>query len=205
MSIFDQIKIADDLETAAIDTLNLWFHTYTREYELQAGLLRDSFPLPRAFITSERLDREDADQLPAVVVVSPGLWEKPRQEGSGQFRAKFSLAIGIFVAGQDRTTTKRLLRVYCGIARTIMLQKQSLGGFADGTTWLDESYDDAFQFTDTQTVGAGQVVFAIEVAGVVNRYGGPPTPIPPDPDTQPGSDWPTVEEHTETVRLLPNV
>lgn len=86
-----------------------------------------------------------------------------------------------------------------------MLQKQSLGGFADGTTWLDESYDDAFQFTDTQTVGAGQVVFAIEVAGVVNRYGGPPTPIPPDPDTQPGSDWPTVEEHTETVRLLPNV
>lgn len=206
MSIFDAIKVADDLEQSVITTLELWFPVYIRELELQQVIPQDSLPLPRSFLTSDKVDKEAADQLPAVVVVSPGLaGRRPMQEGDGSFRVPFSIGVGIFVAGNDRTATKRLIRLYTAICRTIMLQKQSLGGFAAGTSWLDESYDDAFNTTDNQTIGAGQVVFEVEVDGAVNRYGGPAIPFEPppapDPDTQPGSEWPLVQSVSAVVEV----
>lgn len=202
MSIFNAIKIADDLETATRNTLEKWFKTYLRELELQQAEGEDVYPMPTKFLVAERFDQESSDTLPAIVVVSPGLSRAPRQEGDGTFRCFFSIGVGVFVAGKDRASTKRLVRVYTAICRTIMLQHQSLGGFADGTTWLDESYDDNFHFSDTETIGAGQVVFEVEVAEVVSRYGGPGLyvpPVEPDPDTQPGSDWGEVETTTITV------
>lgn len=206
MSIFGAIKIADDLEMATRDTVQKWFKTYLRELELQSSEVQDVYPLPLRYLVSEHLDQESADALPAIIVVSPGLSGKqPRQEGDGSYRCFFSIAIGVFVGGKDRQSTKRLVRVYTAICRTIIMQHQSLGGYADGTTWLDESYDDNFRFTDTETIGAGQVVFEVEVAGVVSRYGGPalyqePEPEP-DPDTQPGSEWPQVVTVIPTVTV----
>lgn len=206
MSIFDAIKVADGLEQAAIATIEAWFPVYARELQLQRSDPQDAYPLPRSYLTADKVDREDADQLPSIVVVSPGLsGNRPLQEGDGSFRCFFSIGIGVFVSGKDRTSTKNLVRTYTAICRTIMLQKQSLGGFADGTAWLDESYDDDFNFSDTQTIGAGQTIFEVEVAGVVNRYGGPAVyggpPPNPDPDTQPGSEWPLATDVSAAVKL----
>jgi hypothetical protein len=203
--IFGDIIIANQLEAAVIATLESWFPTYIREVELQSqsaqygdNIPTDALPLPRSFITTDKIQRENTDQLPAIVVVSPGLspHNRPQQEGDGTFRVPWAVSVGVFVSGQDRTSTKNLIRQYTGIARAIMLQKQSLGGFADGTTWLDESYDDAFAFVDQETIGAGSVVFEVWVAGVVNRFAGPAVyggTATPDPDTQPGEQWPPID------------
>jgi hypothetical protein len=203
LSIFDSITIGDQLEQAVIDTLDLWFATYLEEYELQAGQIANpgdplNHDLPAAYLKSDQLDREAANNLPAVVVVSPGLSgrQSPLQEGDGSFRAFFSIAVGVFVGASDRADTLKLVREYTAIIRTILLQKQSLGGFSDGAGWLDESYDDHFDFTDDQTVSAGQVVFEFEVAGFVNRFAGPtgdPSPA------QPGSSWPLADTVIATV------
>ena len=202
--IFGQIISANELETAVIDTLNSWFKTYARELEIQLDLPQDALPMPRSFITVDKIDRGNKDQLPSIVVVSPGLAGKaPKQEGDGTFTANFSVGVGIFVSGRDDVSTKNLVRWYASIVRAIMLQKQSLGGFTSGgVTWLDESYDDNFQVTDNLTVGAGELVFDISVVGVVNRVGGPPYPIPPDPDTQPGSQWPTANTVEAEVEMM---
>lgn len=206
MSIFDAIKVADSLEAAAIATLESWWPVYTKEVELQSGLAPGTIAQPKSWLVANDLDHETADALPAVVVVSPGLSGRtpPKQEGDGSFRCFFSIGIGIFGGADNRKNTNRLTRLHTAIARTIMLQKQSLGGYADGTSWLDESYDDNFPFTDNQTISAGQVVFEVEVAGVVNRFGGPTTGavVPgavPDPVNQPGSEWPLVAKVTSTV------
>lgn len=205
MSIFDAIKMADDLEEAAKATLVAWFPTYSAEFELQAGLTAGTLPQPKSFLKADSLDREAADMMPAIVIVSPGMSgrQPPKQEGDGSYRCFFSIGIGCFVSAPVRKDTMRLVRIYTAIARTIMLQKQSLGGYADGTSWLDESYDDNFPFTDDQTISAGQVIFEVEIAGVVNRFGGPAKfggpPPAPDPVTQPGSDWPLVETVTATI------
>lgn len=206
MSIFGAIKLSDDLETATVNTLGSWWPVYSREVELQAQITPGSIAPPKSWLKANQLDREAADALPSIVVVSPGLSGRnaPKQEGDGSFRCWFSIAVGVFVASEDRKSTMRLVRLYTAIARTIILQKQSLRGFADGTTWLDESYDDNFPFADGRTISAGQVVFEVEVAGVVNRFDGPSTgsvefPATPDPINQPGSNWPLVEIVTSTV------
>ena len=203
MSIYGPLTSAAELEQAVVDTLQKWFPTYLTEYELQAGLIPDrntppKHPAPKAWLTADQLDRSAADALPAVVVVSPGLSKTaPKQEGDGSFRVFFSIGIGVFVSSNTRPDTIALVRVYTAILRTIMLQKQSLDGVADGCTWIDESYDDNFPFTDDQTMSAGQVVFEITIAGFVNRFAGPTTPDP-DP-SQPGSDWPLAETVMATV------
>jgi|SRR5215831_568656 len=215
MSIFDEIAVTDDLEHAVLDTLKNWFPTYIREVELQSpaapdprNIPLDSLPLPRAYLTVDELDREAANQMPSIVVVSPGLSGRsvPLQEGDGSFNVPFSIAVGVFVTADQRKNTQRLVRLYTATARAIMLQKQSFGGFAGGSYWLDESYDDRLTFTDDQTISAGQVVFEVWVNQVVNRYGGPKVPFqpqepPPDPDTQPGSEWGIAETVTPTVTL----
>jgi len=207
MSIFGAIQIADDLEEAVLDTLEKWFYTYMVEYELQRHLIPDrntrpTHPMPRSYLKVNQLDKEAADQLPSIVCVSPGLSNRhpPMQEGDGSFRAFFNVGVGVFCTAKDRKDTMKICRMYTGIARTIMLQQQSLGGFADGSVWLDESYDPHFTFTDDQTISAGQVLFEIEVAGVINRFDGPKT-IDPLPE-QPGSDWPLAEEVIATVEIL---
>jgi hypothetical protein len=206
MSIFDNITAATDLEDAVVATLQKWFATYLKEYEIQAGLIPDhtyasKHPLPKQYIRVTEMDKEAADQMPTLAVVNAGLSgrQSPMQEGDGTFRVTWGVGIGVFVAANNRPSTMALVRTYSAIVRTIMLQKQSLGGFADGTKWLDESYDDAFRFTDEQTISAGQVVFEVEVAGVVNRFGGPKTPDPlPD---QPGSSWPIATQVIATVEV----
>jgi len=207
VSIFGAIQIADDLEEAVLNTLEKWFYTYLVEYELQTHQIPDKYhrpthPMPRSYLKVNQLDKEAADQLPSIVCVSPGLSSRhaPAQEGDGSFRAFFNVGVGVFCTAKDRKDTMKICRMYTAICRTIMLQQQSLGGFADGSWWIDESYDPHFSFTDDQTISAGQVVFEIEVAGVVNRYDGPKT-IDPEPE-QPGSDWPLAETVTATVEIL---
>jgi hypothetical protein len=200
--IFGSIKTSDQVEQAAIDTLKLWWPTYSREFELQRGLPRDSLPLPKSYLTADKVDHENADQLPSVVVVSPGLsGKKPTLQGDGTYTALFSVGVGCFVSGKDRNSTKSLTRWYTAIIRAIMSHKQSLGGFSDGVTWLDESYNDRFTFEDQQTVGAGQAIFEVTVSDVVQRWGGPPYPIAPDPDTQPGSQYGEVELVSAVVEI----
>lgn len=203
-SVFGEIKIATDLEQAVLDTLQLWFYTIARQVEIGEGIPQDSLPQPKSWITNERFDRTNTP-LPTIVVINPGMAMPPKQEGDGSFRCFWNIGVGVFVSGRDRAANKALVRLYTAICRTIMLKKQSLGGYAAGVTWLDESYDDVFATVDEETIGAGQAIFQVEVDGVVNRYGAPAVPLqppdPPDPGTQPGSTWPLVQKVSATVGI----
>jgi len=188
--VFFPIVDGSQLEAAVGVTLHDWFLVYTREFELQRGIPQDSLPQPRSWVISEEVDRRGTDQLPTVVVVSPGLnGADPLAEGDGNYRASWLLGVGIFASAATREDTRILVRQYAAIIRAIILQKQGLDGSIAvcGIRWMDESYDDNFRFTDEDTISAGQVVFNIEVDGVVHRRVGPTGP--PDPVTQPGMSW----------------
>lgn len=205
MSIFGPIPTADDVESAVLTTLKLWFTTYLIEYQLQAGLMasRDDeqklLPI-KSWLKANQLNKENADQLPSLVVVSPGLSNgvRPKKEGDGSLRVSFTIAIGVFASANNRENTLKLVRIYAAVVRMIMLQKQALGGVSDGVTWVDESYDDNFQFVDNETLSACEVVFEVEVSGFGNARGGPVVPDP-TPDL-PGSDWPLAETVTATIK-----
>lgn len=198
MTIFGNYVTGDDVEQWTLETVQLWFDTYLKEFELHKGEAIGSIPRPNSYLIAEDVEREGTDQLPTVVVVSPGLnGDQPLADGEGNYRAWWRIGVGIFASAATRTDTKRLVRQYGLILRMIMLQKQSLGKRADGVKWVDESYDDNFDFVDEQTISAGVVEFDVEVANVVNRWAGPVGL--PDPD-QPGSTWPTADEVVVEVK-----
>ena len=190
--IFKPIIDGSMIEFWAKTTLEDWFQVYTEELELQRIALgmndvRGSHPLPNSYRVAEEMDKEAGDQLPAIVLVCPGLnGQPPKKDGEGYYRATWMLGVGIFVSASTREDTKDLVRFYAAVVRGILVQKPSLGGHTFRTTWLDESYDDNFDYVDTQTISAGQVIFEVEIEGVVKHGAGPVTP--PDPPVQPGSE-----------------
>lgn len=196
--VFFPLVDASQLEAAVGKTLHDWFLVYTREFELQQGIPQDSLPQPRSWIVAEEVDRRGTDQLPTIIVVSPGLnGTDPMAEGDGSYRAAWLVGVGVFASAATREDTRKLVRQYAAIIRAILMQKQGLDASinVNAIRWMDESYDDNFRFTDEDTISAGQVVFNIEVDEVVHRFAGPVDA--PDPETQPGMSW----EEIQTVNI----
>jgi len=187
--VFKQIIDGSIIEGWVKDTLVDWWEVYSRELEVQRGETPGRHPLPASFqvIDGPSPDREAADQLPSIVVISPGLnGQRPVHDGRGVYRATWMVGIGMFVSAGTREDTKDLVRFYAAVARAIMLQKGRMGrDEVARTTWLDESYDDDFSFVDQQTISAGSVIFEVEVDNVTTHGAGPVAD--PDPGTQPGS------------------
>jgi hypothetical protein len=197
MSIFDEIKTGTQLELAVIQTLATWMPTYLEEMRLQLSR-EDKFPSPRTYTNRNSFEKFMEDQLPLVIVVSPGLVSRPTAEGSGRFRAKWQLGTGIIASARNQAESNDLSKVYIAAARAILLQKSSLGGVSSGMEWVDESYDEITEDVD-RSMAAGMALFEVEMESVINRWAGPAVPNPPDPDDLPGSDWYIAEKVIVTI------
>lgn len=210
MTIFDRILTTDQVEAQAIGVLKAWIPTYLAELERQTSREPGSLPVPRAWTTATSFDKWPEDQLPAVLVISPGILDPPDAEGNGSYRVRFSLGIGVIVSAATMEQTAALAKTYIAALRAIMIQRPSLGGFAEGVTWLDENYDD-IPFDDFRSLGAGQAIFAVEVRNVTSRNAGPLTPddggdgetIPTPPQVEPYPEWPLVTDADVAIKAVP--
>jgi len=194
-----------DVELATLNFLRRWAGTYLAELERQKGYTPGSLPRPRSWTTAPDFESWPEDQLPRVMLVSPGLVEVPLADGAGSYRAKFGLGLAVIVSAKTLEETAALAKLYCAALRAAIIQHQSLEGFAAGIEWLDENYDD-LPFDDTRSLGAGQAVFAVEIDGITRRYNGPKTPAePPDPDYSPLPEDPYATDVQVTVQRVPIV
>jgi hypothetical protein len=174
-----------DVELAALSTLKRWSGTYLAELERRSNRTPGSLPRVRSWATAADFETWPEDQVPRVLVVSPGLAEEPQASGQGDYRAAWSLGFGVVVSAATMAETMVLAKLYTAALRVCLLQHQSLEGVAAGVEWLDESYDD-LPSVDTRSLGAGQAIFAVQVDDVSRRWGGPVTPSdPPTPDIDP--------------------
>jgi hypothetical protein len=202
-TLFQPIFVGAVLEQAVIDTIKMWIPTYLREVERLTGRQMGDIPVPRSYTTRKIFEKFVEDQTPTIIVVSPGTADEPKMEGDGHYRAEWGLGVGAVVSTSTQETTNLVAKVYGAAIRAIILQQASLGGIASGVRWMDESYDDLPSDDSDRTLGSAALYFRVEVDDVVNRFAGPNSvyfPADPDPDSQPGADWPTVE--TVEVTLL---
>ena len=199
-TIFGQLIDASQVEEAVKSTLIAWMEEYMEEYEYQQDIPIGDLPRPRSWVVAEDVNRESGDQLPSIVIVSPGLnGDAPLHDGEGNYSAWWRVGIGAFVSAKDRNSTKALIRQYIAILRQIVLQQQ--GGYSSGVRWIDESYDDSFAFTDQLTISAGQIVVDVQVDEAVNVWAGP-RGVPTVPLPQPPQTWPPVESVDAAVEPL---
>jgi hypothetical protein len=198
MSIFGPIFVGHDLEMAALETLRAWFPTYLREVELQQGLPMGEIPSPRTYTTRNEFTSFPEDQMPICVVVSPGLAGEPHKEGNGTISGWFSLGVGVLASAATEEDTNYLSKMYGAAIRAIMVQQGDLGGMCSGIDMLDESYDDVPDIDQTRSIRAAQWVGLAYIDHIVDRTAGPIGD--PDPETQPGSEWPEITTGSISVK-----
>jgi hypothetical protein len=189
-SVFGNITVASDVEYAVRDLLQKWFPTYLREVERQTGWEGEELPSPRNYTNRNEFDALPGEELPKVVVISPGLLEEPTHpEGGGYYRAVWHLGIGVATAAQTEEEADRKVKMYGAAARAILVQNQSVDGFAIGVHWEEEKYDDLPIEDQHANYKAANIFFGIEVENAVNRWMGPDRP---DESPQLTGQWQTV-------------
>jgi hypothetical protein len=199
---FGHYVTAADVSKAVQATIELWSATYLAEMSRHDGQdpLTDPsavFPDFASYPDSLDLSRFPEEQLPACILVVPGITETPRKAGGGKVSAVWKVGIGVAVTSQDKPTTIKLAQLYTSAVRMIILQNPSLGGFATGVTWLREEYTgNIIRADDTRTLAIGVLDFNVTVDANVDADQGPVVPIL---NNEPPTGWATVETPSITI------
>jgi hypothetical protein len=196
--IFGDIVDADTIEQAAKQTLQAWLPAHLAHQERRRDLQMRSIAHPRSWPTVSEFDPEPHEQLPSIVLVSPGTTGEIHRDGSGRHSATWRLDIIAAVASSTEPEVRRLAGVYAAAIRGVLVQNPELGGVAARTRWMGEDY--AVGTTHRGPRAMVEVSFEIDVDDVVDARLGPLAP-PPDP-YDPGA-LPEIENATLTVERSP--
>jgi hypothetical protein len=202
VNVYGRIITRGDVRDAGIEHLKRWSKAYIGEVAVQRGKGRCDLPGFRSFrFSTEGVDKWAEDQLPACVVVCPGLADTPNRQGDGLHDGEWALGVGVIVSGRDQESTDELVGIYTAAVRAAMVQHPSLPQwveelgkfvpFASGMRWIDEDAIPDLGFDDSRTIAGGRVALGVYVDSVVDSFGGPKT-APADPCVDPG-DWGTVQ------------
>jgi phage gp37-like protein len=188
-SAFGPLVAASDMEDAVLAQLQAWLPDYLAEVERTHGLQVGSLPQPRSWVLSSEVERFPEEQLPAVMLASPGLTDPPLADGTGIYTARWQLVVAVQVNVRGNRLALRVARLYALALRGALLQQQRLGLPLRRIDWMDERYR-LLDSIDDRTTCVAEVEVAVEVAAVLSRQAGPLEPLLP-PGSSQGPDSPT--------------
>lgn len=197
MTVFGDLITGVEVTDAIKAFIQRWSPSYIAEVGERNGFTRAELPAFRSYESSAQEDKKVEDQIPACIVVVPGLADEPTRSGRGKYTARWAVTIMGVVSANDFDATDKLAKLYPAAIRALFVQKGSIDGFASSTEWLDEDYD-ALDFDDSRTLRAWRVDLKVEVTNVVDSALGPLVP-PVDPAIPP-SDFSLVESTHIEVR-----
>jgi hypothetical protein len=185
-SLYGRLISAVDVEQALKRRLDDRLGDYLAEVERQHGIVVGTLARPRAFVVAERFPE---DQLPAIVVESPGTADLPLADGQGRYYARFELVLTIAVAAS--TGALELAKLYALALRALAVQQPS--ALFMGVDWINERYPRP-DLAGGRTFYTAEVALEVQVPDVTNRHEGPPDEpgwpdVPPDSPDSPA--WPT--------------
>lgn len=202
-AIFGEFITDWQLEQAVISHLRAWMPDYIPEAQRKAnaalaafdrGPLSENLPQPRSYsVTPREPDRWKEEQLPAILIVSSGLKDPPRQDGGDVYRGTFLLGIASICSAGTEEMSKLFAGLYFAAAAQILLDKPSLGGFAQGITFEGAPQFDWLTGDRDRTLASRYCVFGVDVGRIFEITGGPSEHLA-DPTEDPG-DFPTVDTH----------
>lgn len=191
-SPYGEIRTEGDVRHAAENTLKRWIRQYIGEVGAQHGLARDAIPQIRSWTASPEFEQWPEEQLPAIVVVTPGTVAPPERYDES-FSIAWTLGVAIIASARDAESTGDLIGYYEAAVRTLLIQKGSLGKFATASDWEASRFDEHPLPGQNRTLRTVMVTFTVTVPKMSQRYGGPT-----DPAVDP-SEWPTITSHDEEI------
>jgi len=190
-SIFQRIFVASDLEEAAMFTLKKWYSTYIHEVERQLALPKNRVPPPVNYTSRNKFTSLQGEEMPKVVVISPGLITAPHMDGTKQYQAVWRLGVGVAMTASSEREVNMLAKVYGAATRALMIDKLGRDNpdiRVLACDWIDETYDDLPIPDQLELYKAANIHFAVTVINAVTKVPGPDTP-----DADPYADYGEVE------------
>jgi hypothetical protein len=200
--VYGRIVTGNDLERSALDLLRAKLPEYVGEVERQHGQTPGKRQTPRGYIVASQFAKWPEDQLPVVVVISPGVTGPPRRAGDGRTLASWALSAGVINSAAHIEKVRENALDYVAAIRTLLAQEQTLGGLATAVDWIDEDYIPPFPYGQSRSLFGAQAIFTVTVDDVVSYGRGPggpwgPPPAPDDPTD--ATRWPPVKRAVVTV------
>jgi len=207
-SIFGPLVSAVDIELAVAGVLQRWIDTYLLKAERHHGLEDRFLVRPRSIRISSEADKLPEDQLPALLVMSPGTVEDaPVMNGESDYTAVWELSISGVVAARGTpngySLAMQYARLWAMAIRGVVVQQQDERGVFAWWDWQRERYD-LIDADGERTIAAGRVSVQVQTYQTIRRWAGPIEPaVPPAPPGDPGPDpeWPVVE----TIEVSPPI
>jgi hypothetical protein len=209
MSVFGQILSPAVVEQWIIDLSDKWFDEYLAEMERQRGLEPNYYPRLKSLVTANDFDGFwPEDNLPCLLVMNSGMAEPPARDGQGEWRTRWLFGIAVIVSTDTRKDTRSAMHDFSMAFTAMILQHRSLEHPEAilGTSWVD-GRPSAIPAPegDTRRLGAGQMMFNIDVKSVVSERGTPPEPDPrPDPYV-PAGDRQEISSGHATIDLVQEI
>jgi len=208
-SAFGPMVGGDDIEDYLQAVLERWYPSYLWEVERHTGTTPGTLPLPRALVRSSEIEKFPEDQVPALMLASPGLTDPPVADGGGYYTASWLVNLAVQVVAGPNRRALELARWYTLALRACVIQQQQDPGITTRlrnvrVDWRDERYD-TLDSIDDRTVCVGRVEVAVTTGEVLQRGLGPLEPlIPPQPGPDPESPgWPPAQTVIETIEKVP--
>lgn len=195
-SVFGPIVSAFEVEDALANSVRRWIRDYLAEIARQRGMPADWLPEFRSIVTAGDISKFPEDQLPSLMVASPGLDTSGRRgrgvevHGDGTYVARWRVECNCEVSARGNRQALMNCRLYAAAVRALLIQqaldrRPTTDLELRRVEWLDETYR-LRDWTVDRTRAAATTILVIEVADVTNRQMGPADPFyPTDPDEPP--------------------
>lgn len=207
-SAFGPLVSGADIEDHLQQIITRWYPSYLYEVERHVGIQPGTLPLLRGMARSSEIEKFPEDQLPVMIIGSPGLTDPPEVDGGGYYTAPWQVNLGVQIAAGPNRRALELARWYALATRACVIQQQQDPGVDSGmqvvrVDWRDERYRE-LDSIDDRTICVGVVEINVTVANVLQRGLGPLDPIiPPQPPGPVSPAWPTAQAVIETIDKVP--
>jgi hypothetical protein len=175
--IFGQVLDPARVEQAVKATLQAWLRDHLANQERENDRQPGSLPYPRSWPTISAFETRKHEQLPAIVIVSPGTAEPPTRHEDGRIDAKWRVEVAAVLSGKDEETARKLASMYVAAIVSALEQNPTLDGFARASRWV--GFDQEYGTTsrgDQRAIYAA--LFEVDIRGVLNARLGPTAPSP---------------------------
>lgn len=202
---FAPIVSAFEVERSIAELARVWIRDYLAEVARQRGLDPDAFPAFRSIVASARQQRLLEDQLPTLILASPGIVPLTtghvEARGSGAYTARWRLDAGAIVSARGNRQAVKLARFYAAAIRAMIVQQATDPRWAlvpvRRVDWTGERYDELDSTAD-RTLCSGVANFIVEVPEATNWLEGPTEPTYPR-----SAELPEVDRVNVTVTKFP--